>query len=116
MDKLLYLLILEDIEKSNFIKAIDRLRKVHNENDFEYLYLRSYLEYMQKNFYASLDFLLNTYVQFQESFKTNEKCYELLGKVLLSLERIDLLTDLKNINNRSDLLNKLVLWNGYKYK
>lgn len=116
MDKLLYTSILEDIEKSNFQNVINQLSKIHDENDKNYLYLRSYLYFMQKNFYLSLDTVLVCITKFPNEFEEEGKFINILSKVLQSIERFDLLKRLKNFSERNELLNNLASWQYYKYK
>lgn len=115
MDKLLYTLILDDIDSLNIQSAIGRLQKNHNEKDKDYLYLRCYSEYVQKNFYSSLDFLLFCLVKFPSEFESDQKFLILLQKILEQMGKYDLLNSLKNPKEREDVLNKLALWQGYKY-
>lgn len=111
MDKNLYKSILKEIESSNFAQAVQYLQEIDNQHNTDYLYLRCYLFYTQNNFYMALDTLIICYKKFFEDFKTDSRFLNLLNKILIALERFDLLDCLKNSTEKETLLKKLALWN-----
>lgn len=116
MDKSLYSSILKDINNLNFQSVINELQKNHDEKDIDYLYLRCYSEYIQKNYYATLDYLLFCLVKFPVEFRSEKKFFKLLEKVLEKIGKFDFLKDLKNPKECEIVLNKLALWQGYRYE
>ena len=112
MENNIFNLILDDIKVLNFKDAITSLNKLHNENDINYLYLRSYLFFKQENYYQALDILLLSFKK-DKNFCLKEKIYKsLLIKILKKIERDDMINKLQF--HEKEALDCLLMWQGYK--
>ena len=113
MDNNIYNLILEEIEQLKFKDAIIKLNKLHDENNINYLYLRSSLFYKQENYYQALDILLLCYKKKLKLCLEDQNYKTLLIKILNKIERTDIIKKLQS--QESETLENLLNWQGYKF-
>ena len=112
MDKNIFNLILEEIEQLKFKDAIIKLNKLHDENNINYLYLRSSLFFKQENYYQALDILLLCYKKKLKLCLEDKNYKSLLIKILNKIERVDIVKKLQTQEN--EILENLLKWQGYK--
>lgn len=110
MNKIDFEIIAAEISNMKFPEAISRLNKIHDNNDVDYLYLRSLLYFKQKNFYLSLDTLINCLQRGNLESLLEKKILNLLDLNFISIERSDLSKILKDNSKIENIKKNLISW------